>query len=198
MLSHTVEGIRSEYSRVRSGLPSPLLEPQLPSLLRDRPLIQIDKERYVVTHPPFLLPCSVEGIFDLCHAHFESDFGREVGSVFETYVGRLLGETPGKNVLIKERELAQSIKGQVCDYLLAMKDAVMLVECKATSYSSTFVSENAVLNDNSTGKIADGFCQLSNVAKQLDNQGLRARIGAVGGPHGNWGSCHIQAHPIRQ
>ena len=121
LLSRNVEELRSEYLRVRSDLHSPLLEPQIPSLLKDRPLIQIYKERYVVSHPPFLLPCSVEGIFDLCHAHFESDFGREVGRAFETYVGRLLSEIPGKKVLIKEKELKQSIQGKVCDYLLATK-----------------------------------------------------------------------------
>ena len=61
-----------------------------------------------------------------------------------------------------------------------MDDAIMLVECKATSYSSTFVSENAVMNDNSTGKIVDGLSQLSNVAKQLDCPGILAHIGEVG------------------
>jgi hypothetical protein len=180
LLSRTVEELRAEYFRVRCELPSPLLEPQLPSLLVDKPLVKIYRDNYVVTHPPFLLSCSVEGIFDLCHAHFETAFGNEIGTAFESYVGQLLGEIPGEKVLIKEKELRQYIEGQVCDYLLALKDIVMLVECKATSYSSTFVSENAVKKDNSTGKIVEGFCQLSNVAKQLDNPSLLARIGEVG------------------
>ena len=180
LLSRTVEELRTEYFRVRCELPSPLLEPQLPSLLVDKPLVRIYRDSYVVTHPPFLLTCSVEGIFDLCHAHFETAFGHEIGTAFESYVGQLLGEIPGEKVLIKEKELEKSIHGQVCDYLLAMKDAVLLVECKATSYSSTTISENAVKKDNSTGKIVEGFFQLSNVAKQLDNPSLLARVGEVG------------------
>ena len=180
LLSRTVEELRTEYFRVRCELPSPLLEPQLPSLLVDKPLVRIYRDNYVVTHPPFLLTCSVEGIFDLCHAHFETAFGHEIGTAFESYVGQLLGEIPGEKVLIKEKELENSIHGQVCDYLLAMKDAVLLVECKATSYSSTTISENAVKKDNSTGKIVEGFFQLSNVAKQLDNPSLLARVGEVG------------------
>ena len=180
LLSHTVEELRSEYSRLRCDLYSPLQEPQLPSLFIDKPLVQINRDSYVVTHPQFLLSCSVEGIYDLCHAYFETPFGAEIGKAFQSYVGQLLGEIPGENVLIEEKELRKSIHGQVCDYLLAMDDAIMLVECKATSYSSTFVSENAVMNDNSTGKIVDGLSQLSNVAKQLDCPGILAHIGGVG------------------
>ena len=180
LLSRTVEELRTEYHKARSDLPSPLLEPHLPSLLADRPLIQIDRDRYVVTHAPFLLACSVEGIYDLCHAHFESAFGIEIGSAFQSYVGRLIGEIPGKKVLMGEKELAQFIQGQVCDYILAMKDVILLVECKATSFSSTFVTENSVKQDNSTKKIVEGFSQLSNVARQLNRLDLLARIGHVG------------------
>ena len=81
---------------------------------------------------------------------------------------------------MSEAELSQCVEGQVCDYLLAMEDVIVLIECKSTSYSSTFVTENAVRGDNSTAKIVEGFRQVSSVAGQLQHPRLLSRIGEVG------------------
>lgn len=180
LLSRSVGEVRSEYLHARCELPSPLLELQLPFLLAEKPLVQIEKDGYVVTHARFLSSRAAGGIYDLCHAHFEDTFGKEIGVAFERYVRLLINELPGEKTLMSEADLAQCIQGQVCDYLLAIEDIVILVECKAISYSSNFLTENAVRKANSTAKIVEGFRQLSNVAEQLHHPQISARIGDLG------------------
>ena len=44
LLSRSVEELRGDYVETRKALPSPLLEPQLPYLLAEKPLVCIEKE----------------------------------------------------------------------------------------------------------------------------------------------------------
>ena len=180
LLSLTIDELRLNYTRSRCELPSILLEYQLQPMFAEKPLVHLDEDTYLVSHPEFLVFRGGEGIYDLCHEHFEDEFGSEMGDAFEDYVGKLLAEAPGDKTLMTEAELSQVIQGKICDYLLAMKDLVLLIECKATSYSSKYVTDCAVRNDNSTTKIVDGMHQLSNVAQQLECPELKTHIGEIG------------------
>jgi len=63
--------------------------------------------------------------------------------------------------------------GKSCDFLVEMKDTIILIECKACSFTANRLTNNAIENNNSTGQVAKGLIQLYASAKDLENGRLK-------------------------
>lgn len=179
LLSQTIEEVQDGFRQLRLKHTSPLLELQLPSLLINRPLVQLRDKFYVVTNKQFLLFRAAEGLYDLCTDKFPDTFGKEFGKSFERYMGLLLKELPDA-VVIMEGQLETKISGKVCDYLVAMPDIIVLIECKAVEYRADLVTRNALAKTSSTARIAEGFTQLSNTAVSVKSGAFQELIDPVG------------------
>lgn len=179
LLSQSVDRLGEKFLELRKTH-TPLVEWQIPSLLPERPLINIGDQQYVVSHVPYVLRCSTEGLYDICRDHFGVTFGAEFGTSFSRYVGSILDELPGHKQLYAEGSLSKRVVGPVCDYLVATDKFIMLVECKAVENSSVFLSEKSLRRSNVTAKIVDGLGQIANVAAAVREGQLLDLIGDVG------------------
>jgi hypothetical protein len=65
--------------------------------------------------------------------------------------------------------MQNSLTGKSCDFLLETKDTIILVECKACSFTANRLTLNAIEKTNSTGQVAKGLIQLYTTAKDLEN-----------------------------
>jgi hypothetical protein len=178
LLSRSVDELGEEFRALREHAPT-LLDSQLPFLLAERPLIDLGEQKYLVTHGPLVMSRAVEGIYDLCMEHLKHPFDHEFGSAYQLYIGRLLEELPGPKSIVSESQLASRMSGPVCDYVVGMGDSIIVLECKATEYSATYITENAIRETTSTGRIAEGLGQVANVARAVRRGDLRDLMGEV-------------------
>jgi hypothetical protein len=145
--------------------------PQFHSLIRsvflEYPLLDFGQQRLLAPHPQLLLRHSGEGLYRL--AASSPAFGKEFGKSFQRYVGMVLGHHCGQQALYSDQRLQEICRGRHCDFLLALADEIWLVECKATTLTAQILMENAVLNNGSTEKVADGMVQLYCTASDIHN-----------------------------
>lgn len=168
--SATPSQIGTLYKNIRQRH-SPHLHIFLKSSFFSKPLLNIGEDNYLVVHPYLIFNHADQGIYDICISEFQDVFSNEFGASFEKYVGELLGEFYSPDSIINEGKMADLIEGRVCDYVIELSDCILLVECKATKYSADLLTENAILHDNSTGKIANAFEQIRNTgARIVDSQ----------------------------
>lgn len=179
MLSQSIPEVGAKYKELRQHYP-PELEWHLPSVLAERPLIQMPQGDFLVIHKPLVFRCATDGLYELCRDRFPEEFGTEFGSAFEAYAGSVLDDLVQPVELLREADLRKRVDGKVCDYIVVDADSILMLECKATVYSSTLTTERAVSQDNSTRKIAEGVEQLTAMAERVRAGALRDLIGEVG------------------
>ena len=158
--------IGNRYRSTREKYP-PYLHIFLPSGLLDNPIIAYNDGNYLVAHPYLMFNHSSEGLYKHCQKLENEVFAAEFGRSFELYTRKVLEELPIINGIWNESEIQKISPGRTCDYVIDLEDCVLLVECKATRYSSTLLTENAVAKDNSTGKIADAFSQIAMTSNRI-------------------------------
>jgi hypothetical protein len=151
-------------------------KPQFHSLIRtvflQFPLMALDDDAYIAPHWPLLLRHSGQGLYSAIKTL--PSFGAEFGESVQRYVGKILATAESKLHLLTNDELEEQSPGKSCDYLLEFADCVLLVESKATSFVAERLIENAILNDGSTGKIANGIEQLYTTAHDLQSGAFQA------------------------
>jgi hypothetical protein len=159
LISQTVCGVRDAYRAQREGR-SPHLHGLLPTVLANEPLVDIGNGVFVIVHAGFVVDRAADGLYDLCKGRpgFQTAFGR----AFEEYVGTLLAQTEGLEILT-ESDLVPLVSSLVCDYAAysARDDTLLLVECKAVEYTPMLITENSIRTTNSTQKVAEGLQQVS-------------------------------------
>lgn len=141
------------------------------------PLIAFEDGQYLVIHPNLIFYHADQGLYDSCFKLNQDVFAEEFGKSFENYIRLILGEFFTEDRIHSESELQPNSAGRTCDFLVDDEDCVILIECKATRHSSDLLTENAILHDNSTGKIADAFEQLHSTAARVANGDFRGLIG---------------------
>ncbi len=152
------------YSEVRTVVPY-----ERHSLIRssffETPIVMFDDKTMIVPHTHLLFRHSGEGLYRL--AKDLSVFGDEFSDSFERYVRKVLESLQGFKHILSEKQLKKAVSNKCCDFLVELKDALVLVECKACSFTANHFSDNAIINSNSTGKVAEGFVQLYATAKDV-------------------------------
>lgn len=165
-----------DYFRGQRDKYPPHLHIFIKSAFFSTPLIEYEDGQYLVVHPYLIFYYADQGIYDTCSSLNQDVFAHEFGDSFEKYAGCLLAEFFPKDRIFPESMIQAKSEGRVCDYLVDADDCIILIECKATRYSSDLLTENAVLNDNSTGKIADAYEQIIDTAKRVRKGDFKGQL----------------------
>jgi hypothetical protein len=162
--SRTPRQIGDEFWELRKRT-----KPQFHSLIRSIflkfPLMALDDAVYLAPNWELVLRHSGQGLYKAIKAL--PSFGKEFGRSVQRYIGKLLSSAVGKARILTDSDLEKHSPGKSCDFLLEFADCVLLLESKATSFVAEHLTENAILNDGSTGKIAEGIEQLYTTAHDL-------------------------------
>jgi hypothetical protein len=144
-------------------------KPQFHSLIRSVflgfPLMAFGDGTFLAPHWQLLLRHSRHGLYTAIKAL--PSFGKEFGSSVQQYVGQVLACAHYTVHMLRSSELEERSPGKSCDYLIEFPESILLVESKATSFAAERLVEQAILQDGSTGKIADGIEQLYTTAHDL-------------------------------
>ncbi len=140
--------------------------PKYHSLIRpvflEYPIVTFADARMESPHEGLLFQHSGTGLYRLCRELSGFDIAFSHG--FEQYVETLLTYLKNRGVLLRGRELQKMSNGKSCDFLLDTPDSIILIECKACMQTSNLVTDAAIQNDNSTGKVAKGLQQVAATA----------------------------------
>jgi len=144
-------------------------KPQFHSLIRSvflqYPLVALEDDMYIAPHWQLLHRHSSHGLYSAIKSL--PSFGSEFGESVQRYVGEVLTCARAKMRIVTDSELEKRSPGKSCDYLVEFPGCILLVESKATSFSAQRLVENAILQDGSTGKIANAIEQLYTTAHDL-------------------------------
>jgi hypothetical protein len=176
-ISATPLEVGAHFRESRAKYP-PYLHIFIRSAFFDKPLLALPGGAHVVVHPHLVFHAADEGLYAACTRDAPDDFYSEFGPSFESYVGALLCDMFSPSSVFTESRLQGLAGGRTCDFLVLDGSSTLLVECKATRYSADLLTQNAILNDNSTGKVADGIEQLLLTASRV-RSGDYAGIGAA-------------------
>ncbi|MCC7204577.1 MAG: hypothetical protein IT441_05825 [Phycisphaeraceae bacterium] len=156
--------IGKRFLEVRNDI-SPFFYGCLRSAFLETPLMDLGKGVHLAPLPDLVFRHCIQGLYRLCRQceHFGQEFGRS----FEQYVGELTSELAPKRRIVSEKDLRHAARSKSCDLLIESNDEILLVECKATSFIANNLTENAIVCDNSTGKIVEATEQLYSTAYDL-------------------------------
>jgi hypothetical protein len=133
----------------------------------ETPIVRFEDETMIVPHTHLLFRHSGEGLYRL--SKDLNAFNDEFGKSFEKYAQMVLGDMTNTQKIITSKQLKKFAKGKSCDFLIEMKDVVILVECKACSFTANQFSDDAIKDNNSTTKVIQGLTQLYATAKDLED-----------------------------
>ncbi|MEY2227921.1 hypothetical protein [Streptomyces sp. BF23-19] len=133
---HFATGAQEERAlAAAAGSSDPLLRRYTPNRLRSRPLVRGYGCDYLIPVTPAVLgKVSPMGLYYTARDHYQDDevflaFTRDLGELFEQYVGRNLGLLPDSTVypeIVYGKENRKSV-----DWIVVLPDLVLLVEAKA-------------------------------------------------------------------
>jgi len=163
--ARTPSEIGNQFQQIRKEFPY-----ELHSLIRsaflETPIIIFSDGTMIVPHTHLLFRHSGEGLYRL--SKDLDAFNDEFGYSFEEYVKNVLDSVRDSIRIISNKQLEKASRAKSCDFLFEMKDTVVLVECKACSFTARHFSDNAIRTNNSTGKVAKALAQLYASAKDLE------------------------------
>jgi len=139
------------------------------SVFLARPIIDLEDGNMIAPYPNLIFINSGEGLLELVSSIKNYDV--DISKSFEAYVEQLLKCLDNKIQIISSNELEAVVKrttrGKSCDFLVETDTEIILVECKATTFTAKMFTDNAILNNNSTSKIAKALVQLYTTAYDL-------------------------------
>ncbi len=133
----------------------------------ETPIVKFSDGSIIVPHTHLLFLHAGEGLYRL--AQTLDVFAAEFSNSFEKYIRRVLDSLKGVTNIIDSKMMESTATGKSCDFLVETTDTVILVECKACSFTANRLTDAAIENNNSTGKVAKGLIQLYTSAKDLEN-----------------------------
>ena len=148
---------------------------QFHSLIRpvflEKPLIDFGEGRLLCPHPHLVSRHLSEGLYRLARSC--ECFGEEFGKSFQQYVGRVLKAHRGEHKLFDSNQIDKLLESSSCDFLVETADAVLLVEAKGATFTADLLTDGAILNDNSTTKVAKAMKQIYSTAHGMDSDVFR-------------------------
>jgi len=136
----------------------------------ETPIVKFSDGSIIVPHTHLLFLHAGEGLYRL--AQTLDVFAVEFSDSFEKYIRRVLDSLEGVIKIIDSKMMEGTATGKSCDFLVETEDTIILVECKACSFTANRLTDAAIENNNSTGKVAKGLVQLYTSAKDLENSRL--------------------------
>jgi len=174
LLSKSPKEVGQMFREVRNGI-EPRFHICVRSLFLQYPIIVFENGEYLAPHEGFVLMNAWEGPYRLLRG--ADRFSQELGAAFQGYVGLIIPDIPNRVNVLAGPDLKRALPDRrTCDFLVETADSIILIECKATVYSATLVTEGAIRGDNSTTKIADSFDQLHQTATAVREGSLSDRL----------------------
>lgn len=165
-ISLTVEQVKEKYKCLREDV-EPAFHFLIQPILRDKPIIDFKNGTLIAPVPDLLFLYSDHGMLDLLSDIKGYDIS--LAKSFEAYIEKLLCCLNNKVKIISNKQLENLTEGKSCDFLIETKNEILLVECKATTFTAKMFTDKAILKNNSTGKIADALVQIYTTAYDLGN-----------------------------
>lgn len=163
LASKTPQEIGERYKRVRRELKFPF-HSLIRSVFLETPLIKFGDDSFYTPDFNLVLHHAGEGLY---RAFSELPrFGAEFGERFQRYVRKVLDCCEPLRLLV-DSEIETLTARKSCDFLMETSDAIVLVECKAVAYTANMYSDEAIMNNNSTGKVAKALAQLYTTADDV-------------------------------
>jgi hypothetical protein len=133
----------------------------------ETPIVKFSDGSIIVPHTHLLFLHAGEGLYRL--AQTLDVFAAEFSDSLEKYIRRVLDSLKEVTKIVDSKMMESTATGKSCDFLVETADTVILVECKACSFTANRLTDSAIENNNSTGKVAKGLVQLYTSAKDLEN-----------------------------
>lgn len=131
------------------------------------PIVEFSDDSIVVPHTHLLFLHAGKGLYRWAQ---ELDvFAKEFSDSFEGYVRKVLNSLKGVINIIDNKLMEKTATGKSCDFLVETDRTIILVECKACSFTANRLTNAVIEKDNSTAKVAKGLVQLYASAKDLEN-----------------------------
>jgi len=140
---------------------------QIRSCFFETPIVKFSDGTLIVPHTHLLFLHAGEGLYRL--AQTLDMFAPQFSDSFERYIRKLLDSLNGVINILDSKAMENITKGKSCDLLVETKNTIILIECKGCSFTANRLTDNAIANNNSTGKVAQGLVQLYTSAKDLEN-----------------------------
>jgi len=166
-ISLTVEQVKKSYIELRKNV-KPELHFLIRSILINNPIINLGDGTMIAPHPDLIFLYSSHGTIELIKAVDGSE--ASLAKSFEEYTEKVIGCLDNGVKISTNNQLVRLAKGKSCDFLIETKNEILLVECKATTFTAKTFTENAILKTNSTGKIAKALTQIYTTAYDLGNK----------------------------
>jgi hypothetical protein len=133
----------------------------------EKPIVKFSDDSLVVPHTHLLFHHAGEGLYRL--ASTLEVFAVEFGDSFEGYIKKVLNSLKKAITILDSKEMEKTSTGKSCDFLVETKDTIILIECKACSFTANRLTDTVIENNNSTGKVSKGLVQIYTTAKDLEN-----------------------------
>ena len=133
----------------------------------ETPIVRFSDNSIVVPHTHLLFLHAGEGLYRL--AQPLGVFATEFSETFEKYIRKVLDSLKGVTRIIDSKMMEKTATGKSCDFLVETENTIILVECKACSFTAKRLTNTAIENDNSTAKVVKGLVQIYTSAKDLEN-----------------------------
>lgn len=164
-ISLTVEQVKENFKSLRRDI-EPAFHFLIQPVLMHKPIIDFENGKMIAPAPDLILLYSGQGMLDLLSRIKGYDI--YLSKSFEAYIMQLLSCLKRKNKILSNNQLERMTDGKSCDFLIETDSEILLVECKATTFTARMFTDNAILKNNSTGKIAEGLVQIYTSAYDLD------------------------------
>jgi hypothetical protein len=132
----------------------------------ETPIVNFSDGSFIVPHTHLLFLHSGEGLYRLSQKL--DVFDTEFSDSFVRYVRKVVDSLQGIINIINNKVMEKTATGKSCDFLVETKDTIILIECKACSFTANRLTNNAIENTSSTGQVAKGLVQLYASAKDLE------------------------------
>lgn len=164
-ISITPENIKDNYFELRKDIES-AYHFLIPSVFLEKPIIDFGNGYMLAPNPDLLFVYSGKGMLDLT-SRIEG-YDAYLAKSFEEHIFHVISCLDGIINIVDNQRLKDLTTGKSCDFLVETEKEIFLIECKATSFTAKMFTDNAILNNNSTGKIADALVQLYTTAYDLE------------------------------
>lgn len=135
------------------------------SIFLEKPIIRFDDDKMTAPLSNLVFLNSGEGLYRL--ASELDGFDRRFGEAFRQYTQVVLECFTLRHTLLSDREIERVSPGKSCDFILEFPGYILLVECKATTFTANKLTDNAILLNNSTDMVAKGLIQLYTTAYDI-------------------------------
>lgn len=171
LISYNFEHIKENYVELRKQV-DPAYHFLIRSVFLKRPVVDLEDGNMIAPHPDLIFRLMGEGAIQL--AGDLDGYEDCISEGLENYVYAMLENISGKKVLLQSKEMESIVKkatgGKSCDFLVETENEIILLECKATTFTANMFTDKAILNNNSTGQIAKALIQLYTTVRDVNSE----------------------------